>query len=589
LKWYRFGSRTKLILLLVIPSTLFVSIVIQIAKDYALDFLRETQNEALAGMSGQVVHLIRIYHNEITYNMLEMEQIIKQEGGTGDILYEAMQTVTRVRADFVRGVVFIGKDREITGYPSSFWGNFSDKEELLIEQQALRSRGVFEWSNTIRSDIGRTGNLGPTSLVTKTVLNDNGEPIGYLAFLVDLSAFLERSATFAGSYDTQTLLYDRDNRLIDYLVTSNANPLPFMFAEEEMQKLPVALEYFRDEGIYHSISTMETNLGWKVVVVGDVEKLESRFEPLSQIAWAILLFGLAGFLTIYIAVSWWFTRPILTLTKGIRKVAKGDLDTKVAVRQQDEFGELAFQFNQMTNTMKQLLIGLQQTEEAKRQADLQVLLSQINPHFLYNTLNTIDMMVDFNSKQELHKMIAVLCRLLKYNLDSHNERRSLEDELNYTTDFLYIQSVRYENKFDFQVQTPPETIAGYKVLKLLLQPIVENAVFHGLHPLEGRKGMLSVSVNQVDEDLLLSVTDNGVGISEDQTALLMSQFKGQENPESSSGIGILNVNRRIQLYYGSEYGLSVVSERGAGTTVIIKVPIGHIKANSRKEGGKGDG
>ncbi|WP_391570800.1 sensor histidine kinase [Cohnella sp.] len=575
------SSRNKLILLLVVPGTLFVMIVTQIAKDYALEFLRETQNESLAGMSDQVVHLIGIYNNEITYNMLEMEEIIKQEGGQGDRLYEAMRTVAMIRADFVRGVVYIAESGDITGYPITFWGNFSAKEEALIHEQAERSRGVFEWSNTIRSDIGRSGTFGPTSIVTKTVFDTGGKQIGYLAFLVDLSAFLERSAAFAGAYETQTLLYDREDRLIDFMGAINVTT-PVLISEEYVQTLSSALSYFRREGIYHSVGTMEANLGWKIVVVGDVEKLESRFEPLSQIAWAIVLFGVLGFLCIYVAVSWWFTRPVMLLTKGIRKVAKGDLDSKLHIRQQDEFGELGVQFNRMTATIKALIVDLQATEEAKRKSEMQTLLSQINPHFLYNTLNTIDMMVDFSPKRELHEMINVLCRLLKYSLDSRSEERTLEDELQYTKNYLYIQSVRYDNRFEIAVSLVSERLGAVKVLKLILQPIVENALFHGLHPLEGRQGRLDIEVEERNGDLTLIVRDNGVGMSWDRLSALRSALSGME-AEDGIGIGVLNVHRRIRLYYGAEYGLAVDSAIDEGTTITVKLPLENQTLAANKE------
>ncbi|QHT60857.1 sensor histidine kinase [Paenibacillus lycopersici] len=565
------GSRAKLILLLFVPSTLFVFFVIQIAKEYTLGFLRETQNEALAGMSSQVTHLISIYNNEITFNMLEMEQTIKQEGGAGDGLSSAMRTAVQIRSDFVRGVVYIRRDGAITGYPQNFWGNFSQKEERLVREQAEASGGVFTWSDTIRSDIGRTGAFGPTSIVTKTVFDEGGQPSGYLAFLVDLSAFLERSAAFAGSYDTQTLLYDSDDKLIDYIWASPSGGYKGFIAESNVETLPQALRFFREKGIYHSVSSMGTNLKWKVIVVGDVNKLESRFKPLGKIAWSLLLFGLVGFLGIYVTVSWWFTRPIMALTKGIRKVARGDLEAKVEVKQKDELGELANQFNQMTRKISELVTGLQRTEEAKRESDMQVLLSQINPHFLYNTLNTIDIMIDVGSKRDLHEMMGVLCRLLKYSLDG-DPQPPLEEELRYAGDYLHIQSVRYGNRFNFRIDPAPPELARMPVPKLVLQPIVENAVFHGLHALEGRKGELVVSVRSEAKGVVVYVRDNGVGIPPERLERLRQALRDGGDPASGRGIGMLNVHRRIGLHFGERYGLSVNSEPGIGTTIAIQLP-----------------
>lgn len=565
------GSRAKLILLLFIPSTLFVFFAIQIAKDYTLGFLRETQNEALAGMSGQVTHLIVIYNNEITYNMLEMEQTIKREDGAGENLSRAMDTAAHIRSDFVRGIVYIRKDGAITGYPQTFWGNFSAKEEQLVRKQAEASGGVFEWSNTIRSDIGRTGSYGPTSLVTKTVFDEEGHPSGYLAFLVDLSAFLERSAAFAGNYDTQTLLYDNDGKLIDYLWASPTQSAKELVSQQHMKTFSEALHYFRETGIYHSVSAMNTNLRWKVIVVGDVNKLERRFEPLGKIAWALLAFGLVGFLAIYITVSWWFNRPILALTKGMRKVARGDLKAKVNLKQKDELGELANQFNVMTGKIGELVVDLRLTEEAKRQSDMQVLLSQINPHFLYNTLNTIDIMIDIGTKRELHEMMGVLCSLLKYSLDDARQP-TLADELRYAADYLHIQAVRYGNRFRFRIETPEPELARVPIMKLVLQPIVENAVFHGLHALEGREGKLEVAAQADEKSISIRISDNGVGMPAERLAWLRQALLDDVAPGEERGIGVLNVNRRIRLHYGARYGLTVNSTYGEGTTIVIELP-----------------
>jgi two-component system sensor histidine kinase YesM len=248
------------------------------------------------------------------------------------------------------------------------------------------------------------------------------------------------------------------------------------------------------------------------------------------------------------------------------------LDYHFSINRHDEFGELSMEFNRMMSRIKELIETLKITEEHKRQSDFQVLLSQINPHFLYNTLNTIDIMVDHSDKEQLHLVIQVLTRLLQYGLDRSTDVKPLRDELNNTRDYLYIQSVRYADRFEFSVVDPPDALSEISVLKLILQPIVENAVFHGLHPLRNRKGVLTISISMDEKDLLIEVADNGVGMGQDRLERVRASFS-LNSDTATENIGIRNVHKRIQLYYGASYGLEIESTLNQGTVVTIKLKI----------------
>ncbi|MFD0717486.1 sensor histidine kinase [Paenibacillus sp. GCM10027626] len=255
--------------------------------------------------------------------------------------------------------------------------------------------------------------------------------------------YLDKSGLVAGSYDTRTLLYDRNDRLIYSITIVARNSYETLeFAERDTKTLSAAKANFEKNEQYYVISDMNQAPFWKVVIVGDVKTLENNYQPIVQFAIMILLLGSAGLVFIYIIVSWWFTKPIVSLTKGIRHIATGHLDHQFEVSRPDEFGEMAREFNRMMRIIQELIETLKQTEEQKRQADFQMLLAQINPHFLYNTLNTIDIMVDFKSKAEIHAVMTVLIRLLKYGLDRTDVLRRLDEELTYVKDYLYIQSVR---------------------------------------------------------------------------------------------------------------------------------------------------
>ena len=553
----RISSRSKLIVWLIIPSTVLVFAVIGVAYDQTTMFIRQTQDTVLNGTVQQVVRLIETQMNDVVLNMVGIEDEIKH-GNRSDIqLQQTMSAAVHIRSELIRGIVFRTANEELIGYPEYFWGSFSDKELSVIKKQAHNSHTNVIWSEPFNSYLTKSGLVNRVSIVTKEILDDDGIYIGDLSFVIDVTNFLHRSAAFAGATDMQSLLYDVKNQLIYSITIAAQNPLaPIYYTDKNTETLEKAASYYKDIGKYVVVSAMNQAPYWKVVVVGDVQTLEKKYRPFLRMAWIVFIIGIAGLIFIYIVVSWWFTRPINALTKGVRKISKGNLDYTFSSKRQDEFGELSNEFNRMMNRIKELIDTLKITEEHKRQSDFQVLLSQVNPHFLYNTLNTIDIMVDHSNKEQLHLVIQVLTRLLQYGLDSSTDVKPLRDELINSRDYLYIQSVRYADRFDFSIDDPPEGLSGIKVLKLILQPIVENAVFHGLHPLSGRKGTLTVSIRLDDNDLCIEVADNGVGMNEEQLERIMSSFSSSHDL-TSNHIGIRNVHKRIQLYYGVSYGLTI--------------------------------
>ncbi|MBW7458527.1 histidine kinase, partial [Paenibacillus sepulcri] len=548
--------------------------VILLAQSNTTSFLRQTQDSALNGMVVQSVRLMESQMNDLVLNVLGIENdILYGEKGPADWI-RSMEAAAQTRPELVRGVVYLRHDGLIAGYPEYFWDSFGQKEIGVIRGQSTDSRNGVVWSEPFTSTMGSTGPNSLVSIVTKQVIDEDGKQEGVLAFVTDVTSIVQRSAAFAGSYDTRTLLYDRNDRLIYSITIVARNSYETLeYAERNTQTLSAAKANFERNGEYYVISDMNQAPFWKVVIVGDVKTLENKYRPIVQFAIMILLLGSAGLIFLYIGVSWWFTKPITSLTKGIRHIATGHLDHQFEVARQDEFGEMAREFNRMMRTIQELIVTLKQTEEQKRQADFQMLLSQINPHFLYNTLNTIDIMVDFKSRDDIHRVMAVLIRLLKYGLDRTHVLRRLDEELTYVKDYLYIQSVRYEDRFEFSVEDPSRELAAVPVLKLVLQPIVENAVFHGLRPLMDRKGKLSVTVRQSGKDLEIIVADNGVGMSKEKIDGLLRKGVGADgaSQNSSNHIGFRNVHERVQLYYGHGYGLWIESDSAAGTIVTVRL------------------
>jgi Predicted signal transduction protein with a C-terminal ATPase domain len=257
--------------------------------------------------------------------------------------------------------------------------------------------------------------------------------------------------------------------------------------------------------------------------------------------------------------------PINNLRKRMKRAEEGTLAVaETSGYTKDEIGALNNNFDAMMSRISELMDHIKMEERAKRKAELKFLQAQINPHFLYNTLDTIIWMAESNHK-DIVPMTENLARLFRLSLSGGRDIITIREEIEHVQSYLSIQKMRYSSKMDFKIDVQ-EDILGLQTLKLILQPIVENAIYHGIKNMRN-KGNILIKGMRVMDSVLFQVMDDGVGIeSEKLKTILTSQ------PYSKSGVGIKNVDERIKLYYGEAYGLEINSERGIGTVVDVWLP-----------------
>lgn len=317
----------------------------------------------------------------------------------------------------------------------------------------------------------------------------------------------------------------------------------------------------------YSISRSEKT-GWTVVDCVRVEELLRKSNK-AQSLYVLVAMGLmivALFFSRFISRS--ITQPIQQLCDSMARVQEGDFSVSdVVVDSQNEIGSLTKSFNVMTHRIQDLMEQNIREQEAKRKSELKALQSQINPHFLYNTLDSIIWMAEGKKNEEVVLMTASLARLLRQSISNEDEVVSIGQEVEYARGYLTIQKMRYKDKMEFQIDVDP-SILHIPLIKLVLQPVIENAIYHGLKYKES-KGLLMVKGFRKNGNAVLQVIDNGVGM--DQETLDHIYEKHKVNYQSN-GVGVYNVQKRLQLYYGSEYGITYESEKGAGTTATITIP-----------------
>lgn len=322
-----------------------------------------------------------------------------------------------------------------------------------------------------------------------------------------------------------------------------------------------------NDGKLYSISRSEKT-GWTVVDCTNVKELlsKSRQAQSVYVLTAIILVIVALLFSRFMARS--ITLPIQKLRDSMKKVQEGDFSVSdVVVDSKNEIGSLTKSFDVMTHRIHELMEQNVHEQEEKRKSELKALQSQINPHFLYNTLDSIIWMAEGKKNEEVVLMTASLARLLRQSISNENEVVPIANEVEYARGYLTIQKMRYKDKLEFQIEVD-SSILYIPLIKLVLQPIIENAIYHGLKYKES-KGLLIVKGFMKDGNAVLQVIDDGVGMDEETLAHIYDKHKVNYH---SNGVGVYNVQKRLKLYYGEDYGITYTSELGKGTTATITIP-----------------
>lgn len=322
-----------------------------------------------------------------------------------------------------------------------------------------------------------------------------------------------------------------------------------------------------NDGKLYSISRSEKT-GWTVVDCTNVKELlsKSRQAQSVYVLTAIILVIVALLFSRFMARS--ITLPIQKLRDSMKKVQEGDFSVSdVVVDSKNEIGSLTKSFDVMTHRIHELMEQNVHEQEEKRKSELKALQSQINPHFLYNTLDSIIWMAEGKKNEEVVLMTASLARLLRQSISNEDEVVPIANEVEYARGYLTIQKMRYKDKLEFQIEVD-SSILYIPLIKFVLQPIIENAIYHGLKYKES-KGLLIVKGFMKDGNAVLQVIDDGVGMDEETLAHIYDKHKVNYH---SNGVGVYNVQKRLKLYYGEDYGITYTSELGKGTTATITIP-----------------
>ena len=315
--------------------------------------------------------------------------------------------------------------------------------------------------------------------------------------------------------------------------------------------------------------------GWKLV--GVIKGTGISLNMLKTRLFIVFVILLIIFIVIIINsyISFRITNPIRELEKSVKELEEGNLDADIYMGGSYEVQHLGKSVQDMKFRIKGLMQDIVNEHEEKRKSEFDSLQAQINPHFLYNTLDIIVWQIENEKQSEAVHTVTALARFFRLSLGKGKNIVTVKDEIDHVKNYLMIQHMRFKNKFDYEFDIA-EDVLELPSLKLMLQPLVENAIYHGMEFMDG-DGLIMVKAWREEDELYLSVADNGLGMTEDKVEMILTGKSASGNGRGS-GIGVKNVNERIKLYFGEAYGLTIDSEPDEGTTVII-----HLPAKDEKE------
>lgn len=311
--------------------------------------------------------------------------------------------------------------------------------------------------------------------------------------------------------------------------------------------------------------------GWQIYTVEKLINIDMETKNMISIFYMTVGISLLAGLLIFIGASNIITQPIKLLKTRIKKISSKDFSYDAETENlHGEIGEIGHVINEMARDIEKLLEQSIEITNEKKNFEIAMLQSQVNPHFLYNTLNSIHWMATLQKNTGICRLVDALTNLLKNMSKSFSDKVTLEEELRLLDDYLTIQSIRYMESFEF-VNNIDSALYNKKIVKMTLQPLVENAIFHGIEP-KGKFGTITLDSQVRDNCLFITVTDDGIGMTEYDIRKLTTKTK-EISKGSINGIGYYNVNLRLKLIYGEAYGLSIKSEFSKYTTITIKIPI----------------
>jgi two-component system, sensor histidine kinase YesM len=457
-----------------------------------------------------------------------------------------------------------------------------DMENVRVKIRRSVNNNQYEYFDTLRPrTFDKSGKVKwkvQNSIITanRMIYGLNSyylEPIGFITMSMEKSYLQERIQKFDPAEDRHIIILDSENNVV--LSNSQDEELSTVTSRlSNVGKNPVELDSIVDIPNYGKmvVSNYQSELtGWKIISLISLNEIS---EGPALIGKTVFIIGIVaiiiGIFFIWISTNY-IVKPLNQLSVVMDEVEKDNFNVQVQIDRVDELGRVGESFNRMMNKINTLISDIYQKDINEKDAQLRALRAQINPHFLYNTLDTINWMAQFGKSDDVSKMTVSLSNLLKTSIKNNREFIRLEEEIKYINDYMTIQKIRFQDKFQYSINCDPDA-KDCLVPKLILQPIVENAMIHGIEK-KIDKGYLFINANIKGTKLHIQVIDNGPGMDENTFSALSEGSYIHQEHKQGTGNGISNVRNRISLLYGEDNGIEIQSNINVGTLFELIIPV----------------
>ncbi|MGO4495047.1 histidine kinase [Paenibacillus sp. 2RAB27] len=555
--------------------------------------LQDSSQEFAALYTSQIessLNNLMVEYDKITKSVLVDSEMINQIGKKQELsidelvarkesIQHMLLRVALLKPE-IGSLMLISHDNTVYQYTSST--NVVDEATLLTQTWYQRSRQLEEtFFITGLHDRSYYRDKGDGGVVTvgRMLLRSDGAYAGMLLIDLDPSTLLELNQDFDSARDKYGITVIISNSLGQTVYHSDAASGRLTWNQVRETETNYTQDASNADRIVVSGSTQ---LG-KLIVKTEIprKKLLLKISKIKVVTVYVLLTGVLIMSVFSFGLSYTITRPIIALRRNMKQAELGHYLPIDKVQSKDEIGNLVHSYNKMIVTIRELIEDVYLAEIKRRKAKFLALQNQINPHMLYNTLESIRMKALVKEEEEIASMIKILAKMFRLALGKEGTRHLVKHELEYTVNYLQLQNIRFDNQFQLDIRMPEEMTTCH-IIPLVFQPIVENSVNHGFQNY-GRTLHIRIEGEwQEGDSMRIRISDDGIGVSPDKLeeiqALLAiaksDKYKLEQEDESSkTGLGLKNIAERINLQYGDRYELSVHSDYGSGTTVEICIPI----------------
>ncbi len=558
--------------LLIISLCIFASLLL-ISQETSRNSLIEQKSNDTVLLVEFISKFLDIYQQNIAtilYSIKNSEGFLTSDSEQRSDILRNHHTINSA---MIGNLYFINRQREVNAHNPLIFDIVGQPELMNLYDQALLNMDLIKWSEPYYSPMLTM----QTIAVSLPMKNENGMLEGVIIAELDLNWLNGQMNTFSRGRDQSIVILSPQGQVIT--VNSNRSLLPFITNTLPRTIEPNFLNQLRnvDKHVHQirtdthqlmSVKHTDTQLGWQLIMLIDESTFTESVQELSQKLINVgLLFLVLLFLASYL-ISRQFSRPIRILAAQMDRI-QGEkllLSTTVPLHRNDELGALSKSFHALLQRIRTLIEDVKLLERRKQQIEFKMLMSQIRPHFLYNTLNSIRSLARSKRYEDIDHTIRSLVKLLMFSIDKKDDMITIEEELTCLRAYVQILEVRNDKHIDCFIQVSPEHFK-FMLPKLILQPLIENCIFHGFAKMN--EGLIVIQSTIHHSSITISVTDNGHGLPSTD----LTQLTSKKADDSLNHIGLINVHERIKLHFGSDYGISVADQPATGTIINIKLPL----------------